>query len=414
MLNENELSIESLILCLSSFKPLVEGQEPPKLARADYNLIHSFGRQIVRRIGFTDRQYELAKRKIDDYASYFSFVDDLESIKNRLDIPLREIDRSRWIKIITSEGDDKIAVRFTFQKKLISAIENIKRLTTREATFYDNESKIHYFDYSEKLLHCIVTQLKDKAFDIDDLVLEIYNKIENFTEEDCIPGIYNYQIKNIPQAGIDMLEEYLGKPSADNFVFYKDRALKYGIINFSPDITQENLHMLSTLSSNIVTRKNNMIRVTSTKHNLSQLIFSLNELQRFPVLFVVSTDSYYDTIVELNNELVNIIPKEDTCVMFRMDNQGTGSEFNQYIQQEKINNKLDKHTKIVYTLDNKLPKPLLQSGWQPESIVVIGDNKNIPSVRKTLDCYDNDLVIFYEEAESHSTRYFFDRNLETI
>lgn len=418
---EEKLTIEDLILCLSSIKPIDDSIDPPVLERSDYNLIISFGRQIVRKIGFTDRQYELAKRKVDDYADYFTFINDLESVKNKVGIPLRKIDRSRWIRIVNDQGSDKlylsddapfIAVRFIFNKKLISEVDAIK--CGIENHSYNSESKTHYFPYSEKNLFKIVELFKDKDFKLDDTVKAHYEIIKSFKEKDHVPGVYDYQIKNISKVGIKAITKELGEPTVENLSLYKDRSIKYGIRHFDSNNLSTSLNSLSVLSSKIAQRSNNMIRIISKEHNISSLVNSLYELNRFPILFVLPVSSAYDTIVEFHNQFKNIVPLEQVSVMFRMENQGNGIAFNQFIKDEKINNRLDINTKIVYTLENKVPKPLIKSDWSPESIVIAGNNKSIPNVRKVLDCFDKDLIIFFEEHEGQSTRYFFDRNLETV
>lgn len=406
MLKEN-ITIESLILCLAGIKPLDESIDPPKIERSDYNLIQSFARQVLRNIGFTDRQYELAKRKVDDYADYFSFVEDLESAKNEIIIPIREIDRSRWIKLI----EDKIAIRFTFQKKLISSIEAIKRASSNDSQ-YDAKEKIHYFEYSEKLLFCLVDELKDKNFVIEDKVQAIYNKISEFKAEDYIPGVYNLEVKNIPSIAKDMLEKELGTVNTDNLLLYKDRSLKYGLTYFD-NIEQGSF---SELSFKVASRKEPYVLVKDTKFNLGDLINTIYELDRFPLLCIVPSDQTYDYIVQFNEHARNLIPSNETSVMFRLDNTGEGIYFNNYIKQQKINNKLDTNTKLVYNIDNKVPKPLLNSSWRPNAIFVMNEGKGTPYIKKVLECFPHtDLVLFQqEEFAPNFSRYFVRENMDSI
>ena len=99
-----------------------------KLESSDYSLVFSFARQIAKGIPFTDRQCELAKNKIIHYTSVLEEhgceVNDLSQLR----MPLRSIDRSRWVRIVDSPFDDTelwIGVRFIFQKRLISQIEKL-------------------------------------------------------------------------------------------------------------------------------------------------------------------------------------------------------------------------------------------------------------------------------------------------
>lgn len=416
MLEEEKLTIEDLILCLSSIKPIDGHLELPVLEKPDYNLINSFGRQIVRNIGFTDRQYELAKRKVDDYADYFKFISDLESIKNKTSIPLRSIDRSRWIRIVDDLGKDSvyesskspfIAVRFTFQKSLISALEKLNL----KAYHYDKNSKIQYFQYSEKNLYKIVNAFNNKNFDLDDQVKTLYAKISKFQKEDCLPGVYNFKIKNLPSIAIAELESTIGKPTADNLVLYKDRSLKYGL-NVDDAILDVN-----SLQHRIAHRDTVNVSIDSKNINFDNLLVILEKLRRNKILILLSNNhqTYYDNIVNVHQYVRNLFDPKNVSVTFRLDNDYEGYEFNNYIKREKINNKVDSNTQIVYNIDNKMPKPLFASRWLPDAIVVLGSSGYV-ATRKVLECYPSvDLIIHLVEGNStHGYRSYLGKGINKI
>jgi len=407
MLNENDLSIESLILCLSSFKPLIDDQEPPKLVSSDYNLINSFSKQIVRRIGFTDRQYELAKRKVDDYASYFTFIKDLESVKNRLDIPLREIDRSRWIKIVEHQGSNRlyqaekspfIAVRFTFQKKLISAIEKLQNVVP-EKPEYDRENKIHYFPYSERALWEIVQALKDKNFELDDLVKQTITKIETFQEQDHIPGVYNLKIKNLNNNAINYIISSIGEPSIENLYQYKDRQEMLGLLHFDDEDLNISLNQLSILSKKIVKRKKFNIFINKSEYDFNLVVSSILELHRFPLLVILPSKEMLNGLSTVHKAFSGIIMPDSQSVVVRMENSSEeGANFNQYIKDYQLNNSVDKNTKIVYTDTNKIPKPLVKDGWSPDAVLLLDSSK--PNSKLLSFISSSDLIIHYDSDYS--------------
>lgn len=403
------LYIEDLILCLAGINPIVPSAELPKLLSSDYSLIHSLGKQVFRNIGFTDRQFELAKRKVDNYSEYFSFLDDLEDIKNRHSIPLRYIDRTRYISIETKDNDVKIAVRFSFQKKLIASIETIKMKISKTSD-YDKENKIHYFDYSERNLFEIIEALKDKDFKISDLANSIYNKIKNFKEEDFVPGVYELNLKNLNPKAVKILQEEFGNPSLENLILYKDRSIQYGFGRI------DNLSNFdkNSLEYKISNRKHPMILINSDQIRFDQLFLSLEYLKRFPILVLLPADSCYDSLVEINYCLKNLTNPKNSSVVFRLDNQGEGIQFNEYVRNQNLNNKVDKNTKIVYTTDNKIPKPILSSGWSPKTILVYGEDKII-NTKKVLDFYTNqDLIIFYSKETSSNYNYYYRMEIEKI
>ena len=279
MLIEN-LSIEDLILHLAGHKDINPNSEYPVLQSSDYNLINSFGKQLTKKVGFTDRQYELAKQKVDDYKESFSFLSNLEDIKEITSLPIREIDRARWINIDYSTGYPRIAVRFTFQKKLISAIEDLQRVYSSKSD-YDKLNKIHYFEYSERTLYEIVKAFENNHFVLDDTVGKIYTKLCSFDSKDYVPGVYDFKIKNIHSSGIAFLTEELGEPCKDNILLYKDRSFKYGlsVVEHVPtDISQ-------SLEYKIANRKHVNL-ISSPKHKLDDLFLALENLNRYPILLL--------------------------------------------------------------------------------------------------------------------------------
>lgn len=389
-----------------------------KLDRSDHNLIYSFVRQVSRGLAFTDRQYELAKQKIIDYQDQFikNGLDpqpDLENVR----LPLRKIDRSRWIKIVDypenivhQEGSGPyIAVRFTFQKKLISTIEAIKKASGSDG-MYDKTNKIHYFYYSEKLLFDIINAVEGKNFELDELSQTIYQKLKTFKQEEHVPGVYNLELKNLHPNGVKEIIKELGDPTPDNLLLYHDRSIKYGL-HYVDEISRQDE---SILAFKVGHRKRQAVAINNTVYSIGHLFTCLSELDRFPVLFIVPGKDAYETIVEVTQHARNFIPAEQTSVMFRMDNQGEGFEFNQYIKRENINNKLDINTKLVYTIDHTVPKPLLQSNWSPKAVVVSSPG-NVPTTKKSLQCFSNvDLIIHYQDEVMPSYKYFYKTDVERI
>ena len=300
-------------------------------------------------------------------------------------MPLREIDRSRWIRLETTNKGESISVRFTFQKKLISALE---KLSSRPY-HYDKVKKIQYFDYSEKTLFDIVNAFKDRNFVIEPRVQDIYDKIELFNKEETVPGVYNYKLKNLPESGAKLIVNELGEPSSDNVMFYKDRSLKYGI-----DV--EYAGETNSLEARIATRRESNISLDSTTIKIDTVLLALENLKRHKLLLLVASgddNSTYDDVVQLHEYIKNLIQPSEVSVSFRLDNVSDGLEFNRYIKKEGINNKVDKNTKVVYNLNNKLPKPLYSSNWIPDAIILLNSNGYI-ATRKVLDCYPSvDLVI---------------------
>ena len=97
----------------------------------------------------------------------------------------------------------------------------------------------------------------------------------------------------------------------------------------------------------------------------------------------------------------DILDTSQQSVLFRLEDKNAG--FNQLVKDRKVNNWVDKSTKIVYTSNNKLPKLLVNNDWEPT--VAFGFTS---AIDKNLNTYVNsmcDLIIFREEYGSTFRRY---------
>ena len=84
---------------------------------------------------------------------------------------------------------------------------------------------------------------------------------------------------------------------------------------------------------------------------------------------------------------------------FRQENKNAdGREFNKYVKSNFLNNPIDNNTKIVYINNNKLPKPLVQSGWLPEVAIRVRAHRLNRNVATYLNI--TDLVIHYDDIET--------------
>jgi len=129
-------TIERCLEILSGFDQVHE-VKLEQLKSSDVNLMQSLGRQVVRSIPLTDRQYDLAVVKCNDYYNILNkFGIDKTAFEN-LRMPLREIDRSKWVRKVEYTGEDCLAIRFTFNKKLIELLEKTR---TKESNYNEKST----------------------------------------------------------------------------------------------------------------------------------------------------------------------------------------------------------------------------------------------------------------------------------
>ena len=373
-----------------------------KLDSSDYSLVYSFARQIVKGIPFTDRQCELAKNKIIHYTPVLEEhgceVNDLSQLR----MPLRSIDRSRWIRIVDSPFDDTelwIGVRFIFQKRLISQIEKLTRLEkVSDDCHYNKETKIHYFKLTEPNVYEVINSFIDvDRFEIQPELLTYYEKLKQMknNREEYVPGIYGLKLKNLHTKSLEYAISSVGEPTLDNLYHFYDRKDRLGLYHFDDEDVRNSIKSLTPLSKKIVTRKLNQVLINSKTYTINNLAEVVLELYRFPLVIVLSEANCHDELVQFHQAFNGIIPNERCSVLFRLDNDDEGVEFNQYIKSNNLNNKVDNNTKIVYISNNKVPKPLLKSDWFPVAAITTSTAR---SYGAKADSYIEvlDLVMHYD------------------
>ena len=71
---------------------------------SDKTIMHSIARQVFKGTALTDKQFALMQEKLVKYKDQFENLDcDFEFIITQLRQPLRQIDRSKYIKVIDDE-----------------------------------------------------------------------------------------------------------------------------------------------------------------------------------------------------------------------------------------------------------------------------------------------------------------------
>jgi len=388
-----------------------------KIASSDQTILRSIGRQVFRGTALTDRQYEVVKNKLNEYKDQFISFDfkNFDDVLNNLRMPLRQINRSKYIKVVDTievaknnpyeaykENWQWIKIRFPFSKKLILLLDSIP---TKGKFNYHHEkgSHTHYFKLTEQSVFEIVEKFQNKEFEIDQILLDLHKDIMEImnNRKQHVPGIYNLKLKNLNQKAIDVMISAVGEPSIETLALYKDREDLFGLHHFDQSELDDSIFRLTPLSQKIVRRTEHNVLVNSSIYTFNNLAESLLELNRFPLLVCLNENSALDQLHTVHQAFRGFIENTESTVLFRLDNE-TNSDFNNYVKKNNLNSTLDKNTKIVYINVNKVPKPLLQSGWQAQAMLLMSSirlsNKTAPMANQL------DLIIHYDTDISQFTR----------
>ena len=376
-----------------------------ELNSSDRNILSSIGRQVFRKIPLTDRQFNLVSSKLLSYKDQFdkAGIINFELALKDLRMPLREIDRSKYITIVDSikvyaqpEGQDSykadwkwIKIRFPFSKKDIVKIEEIV-IDHRKEYEHQRGSHEHYFRLTENTAFLVVEKFKDKAFVIDKEIIEIYDEVFKIKQnvEEHIPCIKDNILYNISENLLKVINE-----QTDDLTQVVDRHRRFGI---------ENLNQMpgESLKNLIAYRTDKSLQVQPSLNTIDDLFLSIYNLNRFPLIVLLEESNAEEQLYEFYNSVKNLISNQEQSVLFRQEGQ---TEFNKFVKTKHLNNWVDKSTKIVYASTNKLPKVLLTADWSP--IASITYNSGMNRQLSTFISDRCDLVIYYDEHMSPFRRF---------
>jgi hypothetical protein len=275
---------------------------------------------------------------------------------------------------------------------------------------YDKANKTHYISLNEKNLYKIVQNFKQANFEIQQELLDTYDMLENMNnnKDKYMPGIYQMKLQNLHNKAIEYAISSIGEPDVDNLALYKDRQQLLGIQHFDDADLQQSLKNLQPLTKRIIQRTQTQIFINKNEFTTNNVVESLLELHRFPLLVVVNKDDPLDGVHCITRAFNNIFDYKDFSVLFREENSSPeGREFNNYVKQNYLNNSLAISSKIVYINNNKLPKPLVQSEWQASAVLLLGSYRT----NMKLDGYisTSDLVIHYDDQPSMFGQGFIEK-----
>jgi len=391
---------------------------PFELLERDKKILQSIASKTFKGVGLTDRQLAVVKKiLLSNYALQFADkgIDLFKSLE-QLRGPLRELDRSTFIKIkkvsdvpqlneVINRGNfgsehKVIILRFPFNMSYARLVNDIKKKFSYDSRYlnYDN----HYlFPYEEKYVYHLVHSFQSKIKDIDPELITAYEKICAIKEnsDQYIPGIYDYEIRNVPKEFVNFLHQDIGVPSKENLYLYKDRCKALSLEHLDQTAVQESLKSIDILSQKIASRNSFIVNINREKWTLDQVIRSLHTLHRFPLLVVLNEKNALDDYHEIFVKLRLLYPSSAHAVMFRLPNQGVKNiEFNQRVTEDRTNNSIDENTKIVYINHKRVPKPLIKSRWQARAVISVRSEREHNQVQNFLEPYD--LIIQYDREES--------------
>jgi len=312
------------------------------------HIITSINKQCLRSIALTDRQFTLVSEKLTESGYEFLSVTRL---------PLREIDRSKYIKIV----DNYIKIRFPFSKKLIVALESV---ANKHRRIYKSESGSHehFFKLRELPALDIYNEFKDRNFEIDQQFIDYVEEVKKIqSQEDKFVTAYKDDtFYNLSDNAVKHIKEELTEITQEKMY---DRRLRYGISKIDkPDVYG--------LVETILDRPMPLIQISPNTTRLDDLVTTLMQLERLPLLVITSQHSAQSDLYDCHKATKNLIANDKQICLFRVENNSDDDyNMNNYIKDENLNNWLDEKIEIAYIKYGSIPKLLLKTNWKPKAII---------------------------------------------
>jgi len=376
----------------------------------EQNLVRSLARQVFRKTALTDRQLDLAIKKIEKYRQGLeqNFVN-VELLLNEkpLRMPLREIDRTQLISLyVDSNKKLKVLIKFVFSKKfagLWGALQDELNVHPE-----DRKGEKHLI-FNEQDFYKIVNALQPLGFELTPVAQRYYEKIEEISEnpDNFAPYLDLVEDQLVLKNVNFRCQEYLDKEFPDvkgsDFLVFLDRLKNCGILHKNPKIIEKiNEFTQDSLIKNILVSTETRFRINPQEHSHTKVFDILDQLKQWPVLIIVDENKeVISTTKDLCHALMARLNPNEVTVFFRLENGNPDQmEFNQFVRDNHLNNYIDSKTRVVFVSKNRIPKPLFSADWHPRTALVISNHE----FGKT-SAYLNDFSTVYYYNNSVSVRY---------
>lgn len=344
---------------------------------SDRPIMNSIYRQIVKNVALTDRQYTMLKQKLVKYRNGINQHGDFDLAVVQTSMPIRSVNRSKIIRIgdisedtqgtwmSTPRVDRKeslwVEIRFPFHKKTIQKIKEFVKQFHPSNYYHKSGSNSHFFILSENTIVPILETLGSRNFEVDQDVLDYYNEVKAIesSAQEFLPMIKNDNIVNMR----DSVRKMISSEIFSSTVKMVDRRRRYGITDYGIEPKS------NSLLERVAFRKTTDFLSNPDEHRLQDILETVYELDRYPMMVVLEERHANDQLHEIYNELKTYVDSKQQSVLFRQEGN---TEFNQFVKDKNLNNWVDSNTKIVYINSNKLPKLLLSGDFSPITCFMYG------------------------------------------
>lgn len=369
--------------------PPIEEQIPKR----DSKVLRSLSAAATSANFITENQGRLLVKILKEHQEKITnFTDEL---KLALDEPswsrtFRQVDRTKKLYISTVEDSMVLTIEFAFSSAIRKVISGLGKPVTGLVQVMPG--KLYRAPLTEKNIIELVDVFSKLDFEIEEKIQDYYKIIKSWDKTEITN---QYKIDTITHSNFQKhITDDLGINTSIDQNIINDRSIRYQYFQEKTEKIPENL------TEKIATRQSTKIWVSKKDNELKDVISSLLQLRRAPILIVFDANDPKKCLEELENLTKSLEENgifNNVGIYFRLDNDGLGKEFNQAIANKRYNNQLDDTTKIVGIANGKIPKFLLKSGWKPMSVISISKTLNHNKTAVYTNCCD--LIVNWTDNE---------------
>ena len=345
----------------------------------DLRVVISLSRQLNSGMFLTKRQADLLLRILTENSSSISSI--IPDITDALATPtwsteFREIEIYRKIYIL-KDNSNYFAVDFSFNPEFKKKLLNLSPKILE---------KKFVFELTVSNVTRVMKEFVNDKFEIDPEITRYYEEICSIAATAKNP----FDVENITSEKFkSILKKNLGENYLSDLRKLHDNKIKFQYVVNAPLLG-------NTLADKIARRTSQRVFLDSGAVHFDELLSSLKDLERFPVLLIFNGQSSVDDLKYvnmLNSALSNLELTGDVGIYFRYDKNLNLSDFNQTVTLLEYNKILSANTMIAGLKSNQLPKFVVEAQWKPKSIISL--TPNFKSNKNYTYFSDVDLIVYY-------------------
>jgi len=388
------ITIDNLLLKIVNFtEPTIEALIPAR----DSKVLRSLATSISSNFFITENQSRLLMKILRDNSKKMTNFS--EEISLALQEPMwsrsfRHIEQIKKLYIKKNEEQEPIlVVEFTFNSEIRKTLTGLgKKL---DGGLNSSNQKVWPIELTEKNIVLVYEALEPLGFEVDEIVKNHYQTIKSWSEQEIRDQflLTNIEHQNFQKA----ITADLGIETAIDQNIINDRSIRYQFF------TENAKNHGETLTETIANRSKSRVWVDKNQHSVTEVISSLVELRRLPLLVVFDTivnDKYLKNLKILSESLEENGIFDGVGIYFRLPNDEMGKQFNNFIAEKKYNQRLDDRLKVAAVMSGKIPKFFLSTPWKPMSVITLDTKMGLRHGKTSVYSNCCDCIVEWAEADT--------------